>query len=265
MSQRLLPLAVFAVVASSAALLLSGCFLIPSSTPTPSPTGAPIIATPSSSASASATPPAVALPTPTGVATAAGCGPTAETTPPGAVLRSTIDVDGDGLSDTEWITKTPTLEFGVTTASGATVSYPLSTAAPTTREGFIAQLNDHRIVSLVDDGRAAYAHFFVNCKWVETKNYSGVTFPLDFSDFAGTGTGVGCSLGYVVQFQATLNGTTYDVTKAPLNLNTDGSKASLGAPVSVVTGAPATDSRVIVAKKLSCQAVTVPNGGVSVN
>jgi hypothetical protein len=183
--------------------------------------------------------------------------------PAGAVHRTTIDVDGDGRADTEWITTTPTLEFGVTTASGATFSYPLSSAAPTTREGFIAQLNDHRIVSLADDGRAAYVHFFVNCAWVETKNYSGVQYPLDFNDFAGTGTGVGCSLGYVVQFQATLSGSTYTVTKTPLNLNTDGSKASPGTASTVVANAPASDSRVIVAKELSCEAVTVGNGGVS--
>jgi hypothetical protein len=185
--------------------------------------------------------------------------------PAGAVHRTTIDVDGDGRADTEWITTTPTLKFGVTTASGATFSYPLSTAAPTTREGFIAQLNDHRIVSLVDDGRAAYVHFFVNCSWVETKNYSGQPYPLDFNDFGGTGTGVGCSFGYVVQFQATLTGSTYTVTKTPLNLNTDGSKASPGTTSTVVAGVPASDSRVIVAKELSCEAVTVGNGGVSVN
>jgi hypothetical protein len=184
--------------------------------------------------------------------------------PAGAVHRTTIDVDDDGLADTEWITTSPLLEFGVTTASGATFAYPLSTAAPTTREGFIARLNDHRIVSLVDDGRAAYAHFFGNCAWAETKTYAGQPYPLDFNDFAGVGTGVGCSLGYVVQFQATLAGTTYTVTKTPLNLNTDGSKAAPGTPSTVVAGAPATDSRVKVAKEISCEAVTVGNAGVSV-
>jgi hypothetical protein len=262
MSTRLVPLALFAVVASSTALLLSGCFLIPV-TPHETDTPAPATSTTRPVPSQTATP--VPIPTPTGTATAAACAANSATMPAGAVHHTTIDVDGDGLADTEWITSTPTLEFGVTTASGATFSYPLSSAAPTTREGFIARLNDHRIVSLVDDGGAAYAHFFGNCKWVETKTNSGTPYPLDFNDFAGTGSGVGCSLGYVVQFEVTATGSTYTVTKTPLNLNTDGSKASPGAPVTVVTGAPATDSRVKVAKELSCQAVTVSNGGVSVN
>ena len=264
MSQRLVPLALFAVIASSTALLLSGCFLIPSPAPSPTVTGAPPTSTESSTPSASPTATDDPIPTPTGVATAAGCSPNSDTMPAGAVHHQTIDVDADGLADTEWISNSPTLLFGVTTASGATFSYPLSSAAPTPREGFIAQLNDHRIVSLVDDGRAAYAHFFGNCKWVETKTFSGTPYPLDFNDFAGVGSGVGCSLGYVVQFQATLSGGTYTVTKTPLNLNTDGSKASAGAPVTVVTGAPASDSRVKVAKELSCQAVTASHGGVSV-
>ena len=264
MSQRLVPLALFALIASGTALLLSGCFLIPSPTSAPTATGAPPTSTESSTPSATPSATVDPIPTPTGVATGAGCGTNSATMPAGAVHHPTIDVDGDGLTDTEWISATPTLEFGVTTASGATFSYPLSTAAPTTREGFIARLNDHRIVSLVDDGRAAYAHFFGNCEWVETKTYSGTPYPLDFNDFAGVGSGVGCSFGYVVQFEATLSGGTYTVTKTPLNLNTDGSKASPGTPVTVVTGAPASDSRVKIAKELSCQAVTPSNGGVSV-
>jgi hypothetical protein len=180
-------------------------------------------------------------------------------------MHPTIDVDGHGRPDTEWISDNPSLEFGVTTASGATFSYPLSTASPASREGFIAQLNDHRIVSLVDDNRAAYVHFFVNCAWVETENFQGAQYVLDFNDFAGTGSGVGCSLGYVVPYQATLSGGTYTVTKTPLNLNTDGSKASAGTASTVVSGVTASDSRVKVAQEISCEALTVANGGVSLN
>ena len=153
----------------------------------------------------------------------------------------------------------------MTTASGATYSYPLSTASPAGREGFIAQLNDHRIVSLADDNRSASVHFFVNCAWVETKHPDGTQYVLDFNDFAGTGSGVGCSLGYVVQYQATNSGGSYTVTKTPLNLNVDGSRATPGTPTTVVTGVAATDSRVKVAQELSCAAVTVASGGISLN
>jgi hypothetical protein len=183
--------------------------------------------------------------------------------PAGAVTHATIDVDGDGLADTEWISSTPTLEFGVTTASGATYSYPLSSASPAPRVGFIARLNDHRIVSIADDNRAAYVHFFVNCGWVETKDSHGNQFILDFNDLAGVGSGVGCSLGYVVSFQATLTGSTYTVTKRPLNLNATGSYATYGPAVTIGTGLAASSSQVKVAQEISCEAVTVGNGGVT--
>ena len=261
MSQRLVPVALFAVVVSSAAVLLSGCFLIPS--PTPTATGAPPVSTSSSTPSTALSPTPTA--TNTATATGGGCPANSASLPAGAVSHPTIDVDGDGRPDTEWISDTPSLEFGVTTASGATFSYPLSTASPAGREGLIAQLNDHRIVSLVDDNRAAYVHFFVNCAWVETKNFQGAQYVFDFNDFAGTGSGVGCSLGYVVQYQATLSGGTYTVTKTPLNLNTDGSKASAGTTSTVVSGVAASDSRVKVAQEISCETVTVANGGVLLN
>jgi hypothetical protein len=184
--------------------------------------------------------------------------------PAGAVTHSTIDVDGDGLPDTEWMSDTPTLTFGVTTASGATYSFPMATASPAPRVGFIARLNNHRIVALIDDNRAAYVYFFVNCGWVETKDSHGNQFILDFNDLAGTGSGVGCSFGYVVSFQATQTGSTWTVTKRPLNLNATGSYATYGAPVTVGTGLASSDSRVKVAKSLTCEAVTVANGGVTI-
>jgi hypothetical protein len=247
MGKRLVPIALFAAVAGTAALLLSGCFLIPKPLPTVTPT-----------------PSAASTPTNTGTPTAAGCSANSATMPAGAVSHSTIDVDGDGLPDTEWISDSPVLEFGVTTASGATFSYPVATASGAGREGFIARLNDHRIVSLVDDNRAAYVHFFVNCAWVETKTPQGQPYPLDFNDFSSTGSGVGCSLGYVVQYQATNSGGSYTVTQTPVNLNGDGSRGTPGTTTTVVTGVPATDPRVKVAQELSCLAVTPANGGVSI-
>jgi hypothetical protein len=261
MSQRLLPVALFAVVASGAALLLSGCFLIPSPTPIVTPPAGTPIQSPSATPTATQTPP----PTSSGTPTAAGCAPNSATKPAGAISHPTIDVDGDGVADTEWIANSPVLEFGVTTASGATFSYPLATASPAGREGFIAQLNDHRIVSLVDDNRAAYVHFFVNCAWVETKHPNGTPYVLDFNDVAGTGSGVSCSLGYVESLQAVNSGGSYTVTQTPVDLNVDGSRATPGAPVAIATGVPATDAHVKLAQEISCGTVTPSSGGVSLN
>lgn len=185
--------------------------------------------------------------------------------PAGAVSHKTIDVDGDGIADTEWISTTPTLEFGVTTASGATFAYPLASASPAAREGFIARLNYHRIVSIVDDGRAAYVHFFVNCAWVTTKHTNGSQYVLDFNDFNGTGSGVGCILGYVNSYNVTTTSTGDTVTATPLDLNGTGSVASPGAKTTIVTNASSSDPKVKVAQEISCGSVTVANGGVTVN
>lgn len=265
MSKRLSPIAFLAAAGIAVAMLVSGCSIFPS--PAPAPTTAPTSSAPAAPPATTprAAPPATTPPTPTAAPTAAGCAPTTATMPAGAVSRTTIDVDGDGVADTEWVTTTPSLQFGVTTASGATYSFSLNTASPAARVGFIARLNDHRIVALTDDNRSASVHFFVNCGWVTTKDSHGAPFALDFNDLAGTGSGVGCSFGYVVQFQATNSATGWKVTKRPLNLNSTGSFASFGPATVVVANASASDSRVKVAQALTCESVTVANGGVTVN
>jgi hypothetical protein len=184
--------------------------------------------------------------------------------PAGASSRKVGDLDGDGRADTEWISDTPDLRFGVTTASGATVSYTLPTASPEPREGFVTRLNDHRIVSIVDDYRAAYAHFFVNCGWVTPKDSHGVQYTFDMQDLTGHGTGVGCSKGYLVGYQATNASSGYTVKQTQVLLNTTGSVASNGPTSTVVTNAPASDARVKAAMTISCGSVTLTNGGVHV-
>lgn len=184
--------------------------------------------------------------------------------PAGAASRKVGDLDGDGKADTEWISDTPTLRFGVTTASGATFSYALPTASPAPREGFVTRLNDHRVVSIVDDNRAAYVHFVVNCAWVTPKDSHGAQYTFDMQDLTGHGTGVGCSKGFVVGFQATNTSTGYTVKQTQLYLNTTGSVASNGPTSTVVTGASSSDPRVKAAMTISCGSVTVANGGVHV-
>jgi hypothetical protein len=184
--------------------------------------------------------------------------------PSGAVSRKVGDLDGDGKADHEWISATPTLRFGVTTASGATFSYALATASPAPREGFVTRLNDHRIVSIVDDNRAAYVHFLVNCAWVTPKDSHGAQYTFDLQDLTGHGTGVGCSLGFVVGFQATNSSTGYTVKKTEMYLNTTGSFASNGPTSTVVKNASASDPRVKTAMTISCAGVTVANGGVTI-
>ncbi len=152
----------------------------------------------------------------------------------------------------------------MTTASGSTFSYSLPSASPQAREGFVTRLNEHRIVSIVDDGRGAYVHFIVKCAWVQPKDSHGVPYTYDMADFTGNGTGVGCSAGFVVGYQATNKATGYTVKQTELYLNATGSVGSNGPTTTVVKNASVNDPRVKRAMTISCGNVTVANGGVHV-
>ena len=69
-------------------------------------------------------------------------------------------------------------------------------------------------------------------------------YTFDLQDLTGHGTGVGCSKGYVVGFQATKGTSGYTVKQTQMLLNTTGSVASNGPTTTVVTKAAASDPRV---------------------
>jgi hypothetical protein len=243
--------------AVAVALLLAGCT---SGMPATPPAAAPLTpTTPGGNPSAS---PSV-TPSVTPSTLTAGCKATQAHTPSGAKTRVVGDLDGDGRPDTEWISDTPTLRFGVTTASGATFSYPLSTASPAPREGFAARLNDHRVFSLVDDNRSAYVHFIVNCAWVMPKDRHGIQYTFDMHNFHGNGIGVGCSFGYVVGYQS--NGTSkgWTLKQTQLYLSTTGDTASNGPTSMVASHLSSGDPRLTKASTISCGSVTVKNRGVT--
>src|SRR4051812_17516929 len=65
---------------------------------------------------------------------ASGCAPAGDGVPAGADAEPTIDVDGDGQPDTEWIATQigadGAVTFGVTTASGSTFTSQIRSASP---------------------------------------------------------------------------------------------------------------------------------------
>jgi hypothetical protein len=217
------------------ALALAGCGI------SPTPTGSP-----------SESPTASASPTPT-----AGCPATpGVTVPTGAVTAPTIDVDGDGTADTEWIAQVDAItRFGVTTASGATFSYDVQSASPIPRGGFVARLTPTRVISLLSDGRGAYVHVIEKCAFVQPTDSQGAAYTFDLQNLRGNGTGVG--------YQAIVTSGASTVKQTIISLNAAGTIASGGATTTIATDVPSTDAIVGTATSVTCGGVTIAKGGIT--
>jgi len=174
------------VVAGFLALVLTGCGasgVAQTSAVTPSE-GDSAEAVPDSAADSSAEP-AVTEP--------AGCPATPETMPAGAVSAEIADVDGDGENDTEWYDEsTAPFTFGITTASGATVSMADDLAGPGGHSGWTAALHNGVVVSVLDDGRRATLHALVDCGFVTPIGVDARPYTFDMQNTHDNGTGVGC-------------------------------------------------------------------------
>lgn len=246
---RLFRASVLAASACALALATSGCTgeSAEPSSPAPSASESQPRPTPSAPASAAGT----------------GCAPTENATPVGAVTRQTIDIDGDGQPDTEWIVdETGQIRFGVTTASGATFSYDVDTASPIAPAGFVSALDDERTISLLSDGRQASVHVIVDCSFVQPTNLQGEPYTFDLQNLRGHGTGVGCVDGSLVGLQARQTGAQFTVEQTVIELSADGGSARNG-EASATEGLPADDPAVHRAQTVSCGDDSLDASGVS--
>ena len=188
--------------------------------------------------------------------------------PADATASPIFDVDGDGRADREWIaTVGQATAFGVTTASGATFSYSVTSASPIARIGFVARLTSSRLISMLTDGREAYLHVFANCSFVQPVSSDGKTFTFDLQNLRGNGTGVGCVAADdgadLVGYQATsVNGVT-TVRQTIIKLDAAGTGASNGAVSTVATEASPNSPIAIAANSVSCGSVSGASGGVT--
>ncbi|WP_410811265.1 hypothetical protein [Micromonospora sp. 067-2] len=148
----------------------------------------PVAPASSSAATPTATPSAAAT---TGAASTSGAGCTSNgvAIPAGSRKATVADLDGDGRSETLFLT--PDAMFGVRTASGATSSVRYDTADPAEPGGEAFRNSDGSAVILLGGGRQWKLFALVDCKVVATRNAQGEQYAFDKS-FATPGTGVGC-------------------------------------------------------------------------
>ena len=199
----------------------------------------------------------------------AGCPSVGRALPAGAHTKQTIDVDGDGRPDTEWIADRPDssggVPFGVRTASGAVFSAGIESASPVARSVMFADVTGHgEVIALASDGRQVLLYAVSECQIIPEKNQQGQQYAFDLG-FTGFGTGVGCVdangdgttdlVGLKLNSESNGPGT---ITRTIIELN--GPNARNGASDTVpVTRASMADE----ARSVSCGDLTMTANGVT--
>ena len=116
--------------------------------------------------------------------------------PPDADVATIEDVDGDGRADEEFYTEQGTaangFQYGIRTASGAVITLDDDLAGPNTHSGWTS-VRQSAIVTVLDDGRTATLHGFVDCAFVTTENQDGQPYTFGLNGFSDAGTGVECT------------------------------------------------------------------------
>jgi hypothetical protein len=187
----------------------------------------------------------------------AGCPATSETMPDGAVSAEIPDIDGDAKADVEWFSEASVpFIYGITTASGGTYTLEDDLAGPNAHRGWTAQLHNGVVVTVLDDGRGATLHAFVDCAFVTPIGVDGRPYTFDMQNLRDNGTGVGC---LEVDGGLELNGLqvtenrddSYSLLATGITVSDDGSSAMNGY-TAVSTPLAADDRRVLEARTSSC-------------
>ena len=241
------------------ALLLAGC----SSGAGTTASGSSAPGTSTTSAAASGTEPAGSTAT-TGSPHDSGCPASGKGVPAGADSAPTLDVDGDGRADTEWIARSPapdgSVAFGVTTASGSTFTGRIESASPIRRSVLVADVTGHgQLIALASDGRQVLLYAISRCAIIPVQNAQGEQYAFDLG-FTGYGTGVGCVDvdGDGTRDLAGLLAEGSTVTRTAIEL--DGPRATNGPSATTTDASPA---QVELARQVTCGDLTLADDGVS--
>lgn len=253
MSHRIRLLTLSSVMFLCLSVAVSGCAGLAGagsdSEPTPTQSVTPSAGTlvaPSASPTPVSTPPE-----------AAGCPSNSGSIPAGADTATIEDVDGDGRPDIQYFSESPTFEYGIQTASGATVSLPDDNAGPGRHSGWSAPLESGVVVTVLDDSRMASLHAFVDCAFVTTRGVDGNAYRFTLNGFGDHGTGVDCSNGnggrQLLGILATRDsGGLYEITHTVVSVDREGVLATNGSPSAGDGGLAATDPQVVLAMKSRC-------------
>lgn len=255
MRDRVRKLPLPAVMMLCLSVAVTGCAGIPGGASSALPPSAP-------STGASVTP----LAGPTGIPTSArpdptlsraGCVPNGASIPAGADTATIEDVDGDGKPDVEYYSESPTFEYGIQTASGATFSLADDLAGPGRHSGWSAQLENETVVTVLDDGRTATLHAFVDCGFVTTFGVDGAPYRFLLNGFGDYGTGVECSNGnggrqLLGVLAARQPDDLYNISHTVVTVSPGGLLATNGSSSAGATGLSATDPQVVTAMGSSC-------------
>lgn len=195
--------------------------------------------------------------TATAAAAVAGCPPNGASIPTGADTATIDDVDGDGRPDVEYYSESPTFEYGIQTASGATITLADDLAGPNRHGGWSAVLENETVITVLDDGRSATLHAFVDCGFVTTRGVDGAPYRFLLNGFGDAGTGVECSSGnggrQLLGVLATRQSDDlYDISHTVVTVPRGGLLATNGSPAPAATDLPASDAQVVAAMRSSC-------------
>lgn len=197
-----------------------------------------------------------------------GCPSTGDVMPANATTKQSVDVDGDGKVDTEWFSQHT---FGITTASGATVSAEPDFIGGADPRALTADVDGNgKIVVLLAGSKDAQLLTFLDCELQPVLNKEGKQYTFDLT---GTnGNGVGCEdvngdgtnelvgLKSSMPLGAVKDGTTVTIERTIINL--DGTQATNGATDSVKATWPADTATIESASQITCGDLTLEDDGV---
>lgn len=123
-----------------------------------------------------------------------GCPATSAHMPADVSARQTVDLDGDGEADTEWFDPSSMSfpqEFGITTASGATVSVQPDLGPTGADPRALTTTVDGQVIVLISGSRVVQLLTYLNCELQPVMNQEGEPYQFDLTGHNGNG--VGCA------------------------------------------------------------------------